>query len=1118
MRTPLALLLCAATLSCPVTARTEGNPPPLKPLAPLVVDLTSPDCAILCSKDPTLRRAAERLAAAVEKTAKHPTKILDDTTDPASLGRGPLLVMGNLIVSAVGRNLYFTAYDFTDYSWPGKGGHVVRTIRDPFGTGAHVLMIGGSFPEDIIAATDRAVAIIAEKGPTLGYLNAVKLGPNAGAIKAYSEKSLSDKPDAWERIGGNGSWDYMLQIHKAGMGYLRTGDEAYLKPFKRELLYFFEHDVIHRPKDLGPSQIHSAIDDLLLPWDLMADHPFFAGERTEIDEKFLFLARSNEGGGPLKGAKPDLRSNHGVGRALDSFWLGRYFRRRYGLEEGSQWMAIADDYLRPQMAASKSYEDNSGHQFNVSLGDTLIYALASGREEYIRSKPLREAIQRAIIAHPIGSGPATYFSAYAIATNDPKVLSLLAYMGGDRYIAQCAGLRGAGTIGENFRAFCGFPAPATEESLLGIAVAPLDATWHERMASRTEGRQYLVTTRAEESFDKASIRDGFAPTDFYLLVDGLCGGGHSFQDANCIVTYQDHGISWLQEEYGNFGPTCSTVRQQNGVFVALDGQGPGAVHRCARLLYARKLAEGFDAVGSSLEGIGSIDWQRHLLRRKGAWTLVADRAVARKPGEAFVERNWHVRGEAVATPDGLVSSQGIWQFRLQSAGLAPGNMTGAANRKEIVRADVKAGEFVEIASLVWLQEKGKEKPYRLDQTAKGWRVSDGKDSWGVTVQTDGLHLAPTTEQPIPCRQTLPLKPPAPPVALPWARVSLGEPITAVATAPDRAAAGTRGGLVEVLGLDGAKRWEARVKSAVLSLHFLENDLLVGEDNGTISRWDATGKRLWGVTIPYETVSWAHWSEKRSCVLEITSADINGDGRQEVLLANGDARVYAFTGSGEMLWRHRVNWGVYNAMTPTTYLGKFALFGGAREPTLEGRMIVLGADGNIIAGLNCPGMESQRFRDVRLLDLNRDGKREILCTQDTANNQLLCCDEQRSPLWQADVGGSPTALAVRDVRGRPQALCASLCGYLHAFDGATGNREWVCYLGNDVRMLWPRADGTILALCPSGEALQVSAEGKLTGREGLGSPITALLRHGEHRVAPSVLPVGAEDGILRVLQR
>ena len=239
-------------------------------------------------------------------------------------------------------------------------------------------------------------------------------------------------------------------------------------------------------------------------------------------------------------------------------------------------------------------------------------------------------------------------------------------------------------------------------------------------------------------------------------------------------------------------------------------------------------------------------------------------------------------------------------------------------------------------------------------------------------------------------------------------------------------------------------------------------------------------------------------------------------QDEILLSNGDRRIYAFTGSGKQIWQRGVRWGIYSAMTPTTYLGKFALFGGARGPTLNGQLIVYGADSKRVGGLQCAKMESQKTYDVRLVDLNGDGRREIVCARSNNNNQLIVCGESRQPIWQADVAGDPNAIAIRDYRGEKEILCASSCGYVHAFSGATGKRKWFCYLGGDAHFLWPRRDGTVLALCPSGSVFSLGADGDLAARQRFGSRITALLRRGEHRIGPGALPVGTEDGRLCLL--
>ena len=1096
---------------------------PLRPLPPLALDLASPDCTICCPALPELTAAAEELASAVEKCAGRRPRLVDDAVDVATLGRGPVLVMGNLVTSALGRKLYLTGYDFTDYAWPGKGGHVLRTIRDPFGTGAHVLMVGGSYPEDIGVAARAAGEMTRNRGPRLSYMNVVKLGLNADAIRGWTEKYKSADPKLWDHLGPLGSWTYLEQIGKAAMGFLRTGEEEYLRHFKRELLYYFEHNVYDWKKyheGRLPSS-HSAIDMIVVPWDLLADHPFFsAEERRQIDEKFLFLACGPEGPRAFRRTRWGLHSNHALGKALDGYWLGRDFLRRYGIEEGRRWMIMAGNVFAGLMVSAKPYEDNNSHQFNASLLAGIIYACAAGREDYFESRALREAAERFLMIYMRGYH-AVYMAATAVVTNDPTYLSLEVGSSSEAYVRQCAAMARTHCLGENLRSFCGFTEPKVRKNLIGVHVAPLEPNWYQVKAKGTQRPHSLFrfTTPADKCFDKATIRDGFGAKDFILMVDGLSGGLHSFQDAGCITRYQDRGYNWFRADSHLSTPPAATVRGENGMFVGLDGCGPEAVHFAARLLYASRIDDRHDALGTALEGIGHIDWRRHILRKRGAWTLVVDQAAAGKGGEAFLERNWYLRSmDNTAVPDGVHSRHGDYCLHLQSVGLPPGNMTGAKNRRELLRVRVEAGQTVEIAALLHTNTSPTERTFVLARTAEGWRISGPDAMVGVTLTDRGLRTEPATSEIREPPRTLPLLPSAPEMDLGWKRVRIADtPVTAVATAPSRLAAGARDGTVGVVGFDGKILWQAQLKSEVLSLHFCGDNLLTGEDNGTISRFDADGQLQWSVTIPYVKMSYPHWSDKRSRIHEISSADMDGDGRDEILLANGDRRIYAYTPDGRQIWKAVVKYGIYNAMTPGTHSGKFALFGGAREPTLEGPFLMFGADGKEIGRLRALRQESQRIRDVRRWDTDGDGTLEIVAARDLDGKQLTVCNgKTREPIWLGNVGGTPYGLAVREHGGERQILCASTCGYLHAFNASTGERRWWCYLGDDARFLWSRPDGSVLALCPSGRVFVISPSGELRGMQALGSRVTALLRPGEHRVAPTAIPVGTQDGWLRYL--
>jgi hypothetical protein len=103
-------------------------------------------------------------------------------TEPRSWqGPGPVLVLGNLMENALVRRLYFEAYDFTDYAFPGPGGYTLRTLGEPWGAGAPVLLVGGSDVTGVQAAAERLAARVRDHGPVSGYFNEVRLGQWADA-------------------------------------------------------------------------------------------------------------------------------------------------------------------------------------------------------------------------------------------------------------------------------------------------------------------------------------------------------------------------------------------------------------------------------------------------------------------------------------------------------------------------------------------------------------------------------------------------------------------------------------------------------------------------------------------------------------------------------------------------------------------------------------------------------------------------------------------------------------------------------------------------------------------------------------------------------------------------
>lgn len=239
----------------------------------------------------------------------------------APTGTAGVIVLGNLMESTLVRRLYFGGYDFTDFAFPGPGGFTLRTIRDPFGTGAHVLLVGGSDLAGVREAGYRLAACIRREGLVTGYFNEVRPGRWTSAEELEPAQFLADTEEVWQRVGASGSWEYMERIARCATGYLRTADERYLQLFRRELRHFTTHDV-QAPNPEAPVMLHGRMYQLIMAWDLVQDHPLFSDEdRCELDAMFLHVARSPEGAAQIREVAQTVavRMNHDTRSALDAF-------------------------------------------------------------------------------------------------------------------------------------------------------------------------------------------------------------------------------------------------------------------------------------------------------------------------------------------------------------------------------------------------------------------------------------------------------------------------------------------------------------------------------------------------------------------------------------------------------------------------------------------------------------------------------------------------------------------------------------------------------------------------------------------------------------------------------
>jgi hypothetical protein len=137
--------------------------------------------------DPQYRVLADTLSAAIIRRGGPAPECITDlaliparsTPLPAAYRQRPLLVLGNLNTNRVLLPLYADYLCSTDATFPGADGYDLRTLVNPYGTGANLILAGGSSLRGVERAVEQLLAAIATAGPgiTVPFLLQVEVNP-----------------------------------------------------------------------------------------------------------------------------------------------------------------------------------------------------------------------------------------------------------------------------------------------------------------------------------------------------------------------------------------------------------------------------------------------------------------------------------------------------------------------------------------------------------------------------------------------------------------------------------------------------------------------------------------------------------------------------------------------------------------------------------------------------------------------------------------------------------------------------------------------------------------------------------------------------------------------------
>ncbi|MCB0138595.1 MAG: hypothetical protein KDE50_01680, partial [Caldilineaceae bacterium] len=114
---------------------------------------------IITPERPAYQAQARKLQQAVfTRTGVQLPLLRDSDCAPWQPAATHQILLGNLMDNAVVAPLYHRNYIAADAHYPGGGGHVLRTVHDPWGTGCNVILAGGS---DIAGVTTSVARLLA---------------------------------------------------------------------------------------------------------------------------------------------------------------------------------------------------------------------------------------------------------------------------------------------------------------------------------------------------------------------------------------------------------------------------------------------------------------------------------------------------------------------------------------------------------------------------------------------------------------------------------------------------------------------------------------------------------------------------------------------------------------------------------------------------------------------------------------------------------------------------------------------------------------------------------------------------------------------------------------------
>lgn len=622
-----------------------------KPLfleTPFVENGTATAVIITPERPAYLAQARKIQQAIFARTGVQLDLLYDTACDPWQPAATHQILLGNLMDNAVVAPLYHRNYIAADAHYPGIGGHVLRTVHDPWGTGCNVILAGGSDVAGVTTSVERLLAALQQDESKLWVpaLLDVDLTPEflarfpeltAEPDAAFREQEMAQAQEMLETGAHGGITD---PLGRAGFYYYVTGKTGWAELFK-SLAFLMYEDFQKGREQYGGAWGMDAdfrLSTMLPAWDLVEEAPVFTDEErlqiTRIYAQFIEDAIPHAADAVQHRR---TRHNHWTYAALGLLFSAQYFDRYYGVNEADEWLYVADECFVPQCHTARSHENSNGYQW-LTLSHALKYALMRPYPAFFEEGHVRTICDLAIDSMDNLGFQSSYGDTRNIegwGTEFPILAAAAWYYDEGRYAWMLErsvydtgfriGVRTLGTHRTDIEAI-----EPTE--LTGARLVPLDPTFHNSF----DGDEVLP---ADAAYDKVVFRQSFDSESEYLLLDGLAVGGHKHYDCNALIRLTALGRIWLTD--GDY--YCSAPNFHNGVLPLANGETTAMPPFTWCDFVVDLPNSGFSR--TTVKDYGGTDWERNILWRKGRYFLVIDAMRAHADSDYDFRGLWRVIGE-----------------------------------------------------------------------------------------------------------------------------------------------------------------------------------------------------------------------------------------------------------------------------------------------------------------------------------------------------------------------------------------------------------------------------------------------------------------------------------------